>query len=224
MAYAAPYLYLTWGGRIGSAGSGVDVWQTGLKIGFASGATVPTQPGPSILQDLYDDTIVGFHGDAAMGISQGAVLMWAKAVLVDTAGHYLTEATNYDGTGTPGGVTTDRGGPQDSLAVSLWSGGTLGHANYGRMYLPWNGFAIQSGDGRITNTQATNASIRAGDFVDDVNVWADGLATGMEVLILSKLGAGARKAPTFVRVGNVIDTQRRRRNRIKETYFATPVA
>jgi len=222
--YAAEHLYLTWGGQIGSDGAGVDIWQTGLRLGYATGATTPVLPGVGDLTTLWTGTLVPFHTNINIGISQGAILKWVKVALLDRSGSYIVDAETYEGTPTAGPVTTDRGGVQDSLVLSLWSGGTLGQANYGRMYLPWNGIPVRHQDGRISSGAAGNAATDGAAFIGDVNTWAaTASAAGVETLIMSKVGTGFRKAPVYVRVGDVMDTQRRRRNRIDETYSTVAV-
>lgn len=223
--YKTPSLYVTWGGQIGSSGSGVDVWQTGIHVAAASSLISPLMPDAGDMETLYEDILTPFHSDINVGISQGAKLLWAKAAVIDRNGDYEGDAINHDGAAVAGAVTTDRGGPQDSLVLSLWSGQALGKANYGRLYLPWNGIPVQATNGRISDGAATNASVAAGDLVDDLNTWVAGFNdAAYKVRIMSAVGTGTTKTPAYVRVGNVIDTQRRRRNKIVETYFATPVA
>lgn len=218
-------LYITWGGQIGSSGAGVDVWQTGLHISGPNDTAPPLMPDAADLQALYEDILTPFHSDINVGISQGAKMLFVKAAPLLRSGEYSGEALEHNGTAVAGAVTTDRGGPQDSLVVGLWSGNTLGQANYGRIYLPWNGIPVQATDARISNGAATNASIAGGDLIDDVNTWVGTFNdAAFRVRIMSKVGTGTSKLPAFVRVGNVVDTQRRRRNKVVETYFATPVA
>jgi len=220
--YQRRSLYLTWGGQIGSSGSGVDVWQTGLHICGPDDTAAPGMPDAADMETLYEDILTPFHSDINVGISQGAKLLWAKAAPLDRNGNYSADAIEHSGAAVAGPVTTDRGGPQDSLVLSLWSGQTLGRANYGRIYLPWNGIPVQATNARISDGAATNASVAAGDFINDVDAWvATFTDAAFVVRVMSAIGTGSSKRPQYVRVGNVIDTQRRRRNKVVETYFAT---
>jgi hypothetical protein len=219
--YPSPHLYFTWGGQIGSDGAGVDIWQTGVRVGHLLDNTAPVQPDDTALADLYDSILAPFHSDINIGISQGAVLNHVKCASVDTSGHNTADVSQHNGTATPGPVTTDRGGVQDSIVLSLWSGTILGRANYGRLYMPWNGIPVRHQDGKISSAAAGNFAIRAATFMFDLDAWmSTNVDVDSQVLIFSKVGTGVKKAPALVRVGDVPDTQRRRRNRIAESYSA----
>lgn len=218
--YPAQPLTLTWGGQIGNTGAGADIWQCGLHLGFEADASTPVRPGEAALGELYTDAIEPFHSRANTYIQRGAVLSWAKIVTSKVDGKYLTEPVTWNGTGTPGQVNDDNGAPQDSIVITLWTGAALGKGNYGRFYLPWNGKAAEGNTGRISVTARDNIADSALTFIRAVNSWAAAQESGLEVLIYGSTGAGTKKRPVQLRVGDVVDTQRRRRNRIAENYAA----
>ena len=81
----------------------------------------------------------------------------------------------------------------------------------------------------LSNAQIDSGSVtgllnEAKTFLDETNVWADGFVGDARVVIMSSVGAGTTKVATTVRVGNVRDTQRRRRNGIPEAYQSAVLA
>lgn len=147
----------------------------------------------------------------------------------------LAKDGRYDGsdivTSSPAAtVTGSRSGSplpaQVALVATLVAGSGKGLAGKGRMYLPG-----------VSETISSNGHLDQGYCVK----WADNLAAFFnlvnasfdvpgQVINVSRghknaLGLGARNVPVNgVRVGNVYDTQRRRRNALAETYSAATVA
>ena len=124
-----------------------------------------------------------------------------------------------------------------SLAVSLY-GYAQGEfvpqraRKRGRMYLPplnagaMSGASFQSA-GRVATAQHTGVALAVGTFFNDVHrmtVGQDPLDVGQnwDLVVLSK-AAVATTVVKQVRVGDVMDVQRRRRNNQVETYLSTPI-
>lgn len=222
MAYDRQHMYLTWGGRIGSDAASPEVWQCGVHLASSSAVGTPALPPLADLEDLYDDTILPYHAHASTAISAGAILMWAKAAALDVDGEYLADPVFYEGTDTPGGGSSDSSGaPQQALAVTLWSGGTFGTANYGRYYLPWSSATVLVATGRIDSTVLAGILTQTDNFLTEINTWAGGrFSTGTGAIRnMSSVGLGTTKAVTTIRLGDVKDTQRRRRNKLAEAYI-----
>jgi len=122
------------------------------------------------------------------------------------------------------GSATTTGFAQDTLVVSLRTSTTFGRANYGRMYIPHSHGARVTGTPQLADATCTAIADGAADLIDSVN---DLLNTGGEpglAAIMSKAGTGTTKAVTRVAVGSLVDTQRRRRNRLVETYQFSEVS
>lgn len=224
MSYNVQSLYLTWGGTLGTT-TGPEIWQSGVHFAAPVGDPTPTLPSEASLAGLLSGAIAAFHADPDMWISSSAFLSFAKAALIDTDGSYITEAVQVEDTPVAGGstVTVERSGMQDATVVSLWSGLTLGRANYGRFYTPWSNAQITASTGKVASGIVDDMADAAQTFVNALNTWGAGLADPGQVAILSKVGSGALKFPNFVRVGDVRDTQRRRRNAIDETYSSRAI-
>jgi hypothetical protein len=162
-----------------------------------------------------------FNAYIAMMI--GGDVQWAsysrltsvKAALVDTAGHYVTEPKSRSFSASNAG-TIQEILPQSTVVLSLRSGLTLGQANYGRMYLPHTKLPLVDGTPRSSTANAAGLAVDAASFISSVGSTASGWLAGNDVYNMSKLGAGTSKLVTKVGVGRVVDTQRRRRNKLEE--------
>lgn len=147
-----------------------------------------------------------------------SVYSYCKIAAIDTAGHYVAEPVIVSAT-SPGISTT--GNPlQITPVLSLGSGQSLGYANRGRMYLPHMYPTIQASGYSYSSSVQSSILAAATTFFGSVNT-ALGSVTGFtqcRVVIASKRGTGSTKRASVLRVGNLPDTQRRRRNRTAETY------
>lgn len=125
--------------------------------------------------------------------------------------------------------------PQISLAATLTSDNQRGLASKGRMYLPGVNVGVQDATAKIGDIERGNIKDGLKTFFDAVN--ADATIAGY--VILASKGHKVKEAPpstlfhylegvnarvTGLRVGNVYDTQRRRRNGLVEQYSTAVLA
>ena len=225
MPYDRPSTYLTWGGRIGSDVVTPEVWQCGLKLAEVSDTEVLGLWTVENLEDFYG-LAEEMHTSPTVEIWRGCYLEWVKAASLDTNGEYLEPPTVYEGGAVAGGSARPSTGasPQDSAAVTLWSGSTFGRANYGRFYLPWNDLAVGL-DGFLATVDVEAAVADVKTFIDGVNTLGATIPGPDQIVhIMSSVGTGISKPAVQIRIGNVKDTQRRRRNRLPETYSTAAIA
>lgn len=111
--------------------------------------------------------------------------------------------------------------PQDSLVFSLRTS-TPGARGRGRMYWPALG-ATLGGDFKLTNPPAATVALAAATLADlvgdQINLeWsANSMAVTTELAVRSTTDHASRKVER-IQVGDVLDTQRRRRDNLPETY------
>lgn len=126
--------------------------------------------------------------------------------------------------------------PQITLAATLTSDLQRGLASKGRMYLPGIAADVTTTSPKISATDASNVATNLKTFFDGVN--ASGAVSG--VAILASKGHKVDLDPTTpdtysytggkvaevtgLRVGDVFDTQRRRRDGIQELFQAVVLA
>jgi hypothetical protein len=176
-------------------------------LGLWSGADL------TALAELYVD-LMNASG-AIMGWATYSHLSGVKLAAVDTGGHYLTEPLTQAVTGAQGGAHQVI--PQSTQVLTLHSGQHFGRANHGRMYLPHTQPVLATDTPEVDNTNQHNMAVAAQTFVRAVNTLAASRHAGTRVSNLSRLGTGTTKVVAFVGIGKVVDTQRRRRNRLTES-------
>lgn len=123
----------------------------------------------------------------------------------------------------PVGASATASLPPQASIVASWETAVAGRHGKGRIYLPAPTTAVLTADGGLlTSTVQTGVAAAAADYVAALNYsgigadsYADMVVAGAPWLRYAKVSS--------VRIGNVIDTQRRRRNRLTETYISNDV-
>lgn len=220
MAYQ-PHTLVTFGGRLSEVAANDEIWQCGVR-GFQEGG------GPIGDADLDDLALEVLRGPTGAGgglegifpDTQGYIpttvsLDWCKAANIGPDGNYTAEPGIAQ---IPGGIA---GGyapaaPSFCSVVISWSTGkSLGLAVRGRIYPP--NFAAPRDVGATITTGARTGLVN----------WGNMVLACMDTSLLDVVfhpyvvsSAGVSNPITGVRVGNVYDTQRRRRNAVAESYAA----
>lgn len=215
MAYQAgpfdsSHLYLQWGGNL----PGGDEWSCGLRM--ASTGNVSNSQDPAAMLNGVSSAVQTYHQTAGTHISPRATLTFVKLNYIDPSGHYAEDTTfekamaNIQGGGSSSVLVPN----QVAYVVSLTTGFSRGPAHRGRFYLPLPTFPLDT-DNRIQVTNQTQAVTAANALVSALNA----VNPDYDVAVFSrKLGAPAHRLVTGVQVGRVLDTQRRRRNKVAEAY------
>ena len=116
-------------------------------------------------------------------------------------------------------VGTDSGQqlpPQNSVALSFVRR-IPGRRGRGRMFIPAVGTGATTNDGMVASTP--NTTYRNAGKGLDTAIKAMGGASDWEYRLVVTSAASANYVlPSQVRVGNILDTQRRRRNAVRETF------
>lgn len=173
--------------------------------------------------DWLNDQVAGtLFGTIFPRCSNKVRLDTIKASPIDTSGAVVGGMTALlTWTSSPtGGSQTGNPLPFENSVVASWNTPVIGPKGRGRIYWPVMSASELNSDGRLDSTQASG-------FKDDVismlegfaisggvghSEWALPIVTGKP---WSKYGV-----ITSVRVGDVIDTQRRRRRQLVETYVS----
>lgn len=219
MAYVKPFIRLSWGGTLLTD----EIWANNMHIieGFDGQTLLPQLMGDSTRTNAIRQRIVDLHSSTA-GSNAEVALGWVKFALIGTDGKYIGEPVTYYFADVAGGyIDEPRIGGFTSAAISFRSAVVRGPAANGRVYPPANAYFS---DLFTFSTARQGVLLTAwADFIRDVN----DIATTSELPVVlgnvSASGNGAQAGISQVRVGNVMDVQRRRKNKIRETYVTEAI-
>ena len=166
---------------------------------------------------------VEFWARANSRIPNGWTLNSVKYALINTEGRYDDEdAHEEEVEPTPGGGTLGWA-PQLSLVASLTSSKRKDPGRYNRMYIPTTVPDLYGGP-YLKQQQQELFLVSVLDYLEAVNGILDaGLTDDYRVTVMSNTREGSALPVVAVRAGRVIDTQRRRRNKISENYITMNV-
>ena len=188
-----------------------DIWQCTLHM---EGAGMPT--ADAALDDLVKDLSTWM---VASQSASSAALAWVKFNEIDPVSRRYKSATEtYERilTTPVRGSVEGNGMPQQTLCVSLLTGAKRGLASRGRFYPPATVLSLGS-DGTVSKTGVNLVATAARTLITNLNNWpGTDTPLGGQVVVLG--GNGTTRNVTAVSVGNVMDTQRRRRNKLRESY------
>ena len=192
-----------WGGNLFG-----DIWTCGVHMATESLITID----PSAqLEDVRQDVTKWYN---AIGAAGGSDLRWCSFNEIDrVTRRYTNETDSYHLDFTPVQPQSNTyQAPQLSLAASLITAAKRGIASRGRIYPPPTSFTVSS-TGRVNGLVVRDATTV---LIRDLNNFPGMDANNTRVVVLGKNGYW--RSVTAVAVGDVIDTQRRRRNAIREQY------
>lgn len=209
----------------GTMFGGAEEWSTGFFLGQeGSDSTVPTQAAADLIKTAW----ATFWTTTNSVVSGHYRFDQVKMAQLGVDGKTIpdTQIYSYPATATYGGTSANAHPPQCALVVTLLSDRPRGRASKGRMYLPGFSGAMQS-TGKISTTDQTNIANNLKTFFDALT----GQAAIPDQLILASRAGGAfsqllaqNDYVETIRVGDVVDTQRRRRNGLQETYTSRTLA
>lgn len=224
MAYANAHVKVT---IFGTSCDGAEEWSTGFRMGseaagsgnFGIGAGFTAALLP-LWQTFFTaaGSKFGSHFKTT-GIKCALIMEDGKTSLADVVTEsYATPIAGALGAGIMP--------PQISLVAQLAAASPVGLGAKGRMYLPGISAAMQA-SGKISSTDATNIANGLRTFLDA----AETATNSPGYVINASKGrpgvpftAPVNRRVTQVRVGDVYDTQRRRRNGLTESYSTAALA
>lgn len=212
MTFPAPHYYLTFGGSAYTT----EIWQCGIRA-------IPDTSTDTFAADLaawpagVEAPLKTWFGAAANRFQNTHKIEWAKAAAVGIDGKYVGPNTMVEkvfASPQAGGVTTDHQPPQCGVVVTLTTAIPRGYASKGRMFMPTQ--AVSLTDGRITSSMMTALGTATTQLLNALNTGLPG-----SLAVYSSVGTGAVNPITGFRVGNMVDTQQRRRAGLSEVYTST---
>lgn len=208
------YTRVTASGIFGTISAPDEIWS--WSFGIAATIQSPDNMTGDVARAVKDQ-VVGFHQRPETGCSEKALLTEVKISLKTDLHRDAAPPVVFVIDHLPGGGATDLKYPtQISLAVSLGASTDTRKAK-GRFYLPAPTYPIDPASSRISAVNTQRVADSASQFLNAVKA-----ASGQSVIVAS-LKDGNHVVHT-VRVGDVYDTIRTRRNKERETYSLAPVA
>lgn len=215
--YKHSFLKISFGGDIFGD---QDEWTCSINVGkndedFNFGSDW----NPEDLAYEHAMDIKSWFTDIKSGISVNANLRWVKLAIIGIDGKYTGAPVIHDLAEPAYGAYYQQAVvPQSSVALSMTTDVRRGPGKDGRIYPPLTGSVISNG--------------REGNVIDKLDSFEKLISTiNREYLSLlgpnyrvivaareGKTGPAINAEVTGVRVGDVIDTQRKRRNKMQENY------
>ncbi len=189
--------------------------------------------GITLTDDItVDDWLNDQLGPAGLLLMSGTytssqvTLAGIKASPINGSGHVVGLRTSQllFKTPLPHGPTDIPQLPAECSVVASWRTPVIGRRGRGRVYLPPTGSAILSEDGNLAGAQTAHIATGMTAFLEQTAVTPTGLANHWALPIVTGQPYTAYGVVTEVRVGSVIDSQRRRRRSLHETYADSPVS
>lgn len=222
--YNEPFMKLTFGG---TQAAGQDIWTCGINLSIQNDELLPVLPTnaatafENYIEDIDEDIIDIFSNyikNSSMDIPQAATLDYIKLAVIGTNGEYIVDAHTWEPQGVTGGVLRAYV-PQVSLVMTLQSDKRVDPGKYGRFYLPT---VAPSSTGAYRPGRTQEKATLTANLLAALNRRVSGGLADVRVRPAAVTSAsnfsGNYRPFTTVKVGNVFDTQRRRRNKIGETY------
>jgi len=173
------------------------------------------------IRDFYNDDLMDLSHISWADYSN---LVGVKIAALGTNGLYLVDPLIAD-TDTPDSGTAVGIPPQNTVVMSLRSGFTVGKGNYGRMYLPHTTLGTQTTSPFAASANTAAMALNGKDFLNHITSQINAATTAVVFpAIMSQAAGTPTRGVTNVAFGNVNDTQRRRRNRLQETYSSEALA
>ena len=219
MAITQSFIKLTYGGSV----AGEDVWSNSFNL-----ETALADSAPQLFDDLdpndFHTAANTFYRQSNLGLAAYNTFDYIKLALIGEDGKQIGEPKIKYFTGSINGNGPSSMAPQNSIVVTLGTGVPRGAGSKGRIYLP-AGFADVTGSTGKLSTAACE-SIRDKTIVWIKSINAQTALTGYPaaVSVISTARPGLNLVVDRVSVGNLVDTQRRRRNKLTEIYVEAPLS
>jgi hypothetical protein len=210
----------------GTCFGGAEIWSTGFWLGREGADAAAVDPTQAAAIGAMWST---FFTGASNGVNFRYETTQVKLARMNTDGNTDLENVEYwtPSSAVVGGETGAPFPAQISLAATLISSNVRGPASKGRMFLPGVHIAVGA-DGRADSGALGTTATALNTFLSEINDSTDVPDYLLLVSHESGLPVPTRNSQNkyveHLRMGNVFDTQRRRRNALTEVYINRDVS
>lgn len=222
MPYSQAFTSITMNGtladsqEIWSAGFHADT--TGIPMDYDTWLAYYTDIGEDLAERIAE-----FVNDEATRVPTGVTLADVKFARIGTDGKYVDAPLVVEQSAT--GLYNESYVPQNAMALTMFSDKYRDPGKYNRFYLP---VTLGGGGGTYCLSPGAQAAllVQFSAFITDINdILATGPGPSPEVVsVVSATGTGFSNPVKGVRVGKIVDTQQRRRNKLPESYITQDIA
>lgn len=215
--YPKPFLRITFGGTIYGE---QDIWSCGINFARRNpDGDYPEEwfDRAQEVSDEVDIAVTNWFTDSDMQICSAAALTWVKAAWIGTDGLYLADAGVTDIGPNVVGTKVTNSAPQLSTAITFETTRRRAPGKHGRIFPPMNVPSIGA-DGHIPSAQADNMALRTSELLTDLMSKIEVVYDSILVPIVASQKTDDHQEIVYVKVGDVVDTQRTRRNAFQEKY------
>jgi len=208
----------------GTMYGGAEIWSTG----FYAGSATADAPAPTdVMAEMIATEWQQFFTAGSVLISYLYKTATIKVTPYKVDGDIdIPGIKSFSYTTPIAGAHTGNGHPpQCAVVASLIAGNGKGLGGKGRMFIPGVGDGVDP-TGHMTTSTCTSIASGLSSFFADVGASFDNPGQAINAshrdLVIDQ-PTPINRALTSVRVGNVFDTQRRRRNALAETYSSDDI-
>ena len=213
MAYGENHLLYSFTGTL----PGGEVWSCGLRTAGALGSTSQVT-----LDALAANAVIQwstFHAVSANNLGTTVVFDLATVRVISTAGLTIGQAEGSPAAPVTGGGAVSK--PNQCAVVVTVLTATAGRRGRGRFYVPVLAGSVTA-LGRLTAVHRDSLADTAANLLSGLNAGLANAVYPARIGVQSQTGLTSAVA-TSIRVGDVWDTQRRRRDNLVESYTSRPV-
>lgn len=211
--YAGPHVLYTFHGLL----PGGETWSCGLRTAVVS----PTFAELDRLCQGADTAFGNFWTTAPGSIKtqnpSGCTYDGVTARSLTADGVTIFQAQHGALGPVPGSSPNAPGGDQLALTLSLLTP-LAGRSGRGRIYLPFTAAGTSPITGRLDQGTIGNVALGASQLIDALNTSNVSGTINPAISIQSRVGGGHSSPVTGLKVGDVLDTIRGRRKKLKEVY------
>lgn len=209
---------------LGKLGNTDEEFSTAFHIGRPFGSVNGTdwEAMGETLAEQIAALAVSLWSNSTTRIPQGWILTTVKFAYINEQGVYNVDPIEVEVPETPGASILGYA-PQLALVATSVSAQRKDPGKYNRMYFPttvpdlYGGIYLDAGQQQAFADAVAN-------FFSEVNAAIEVAGvTGLLAVVASSKGTGSTLPIINVRAGRVLDTQRRRRNKLTENYVTSEV-
>lgn len=219
----SPHMLMAFGGKLDTGQTPAEIWQCGIRFECRSGTSTPYVPDPQAFVDALADPLSNwFKGvNNPNRIAVGVTLEWIKCNPILPDGHYRDPVTyQHDYDPVLAGVANASIPNILGSRISWTTAKKRGPGSRGGVYLPaWGLQTAFVGSMRMAAGEPA-VMLASGKELLGVTSAAGG-ALDLEIApVIASRVSGTNVDVTGLRVGDVLDVQRRRKDALTEAYVA----